>query len=167
MARRVFYSFHYKPDNARAAQVRNMGVVEGNKSASDNDWEAITKKGDAAIEKWIESQLDGKSCTVVLIGADTPGRKWINYEVKESWNNNKGLLGVNIHRLKNLDGEQSSKGSNPFDEFTVGEAKKKLSSVVKVYNPPHTDSKDAYAYIKDNLEDWIEEAISIRDDFQA
>jgi hypothetical protein len=144
-----------------------MGVVEGNKSASDNDWEAITKKGDAAIEKWIESQLDGKSCTVVLIGADTPGRKWINYEVKESWNNNKGLLGVNIHRLKNLDGEQSSKGSNPFDEFTVGEAKKKLSSVVKVYNPPHTDSKDAYAYIKDNLEDWIEEAISIRDDFQA
>lgn len=103
----------------------------------------------------------------MLIGADTAGRKWIKYEIKESWNNNKGLLGVNIHRLKNLDGEQSSKGSNPFDEFTVGEAKKKLSSVVKVYNPPHTDSKDAYAYIKDNLEDWIEEAISIRDDFQA
>lgn len=167
MARRVFYSFHHEPDNSRAAQVRNMGVVEGNKPASDNDWETITKKGDAAIEKWIEGQLDGKSCTVVLIGADTAGRKWIKYEIKESWNNNKGLLGVNIHRLKNLDGEQSSKGGNPFDEFTVGEAKKKLSSVVKVYNPPHSDSKDAYAYIKDNLEDWIEEAISIRDDFQA
>jgi hypothetical protein len=167
MARRVFYSFHYKPDNSRAAQVRNMGVVEGNKSASDNDWEAITKKGDAAIEEWIDGQLDGKSCTIVLIGADTAGRKWINYEIKESWNNTKGLLGVNIHRLKNLDSEQSSKGSNPFDEFTVGEAKKKLSSVVKVYNPPHTDSKDAYAYIKDNLEDWIEEAISIRDDFKG
>ena len=28
MARRVFFSFHYKPDNSRAAQVRNMGMVE-------------------------------------------------------------------------------------------------------------------------------------------
>lgn len=44
MARRVFYSFHYEPDNSRAAQVRNMGVVEGNKPASDNDWETITKR---------------------------------------------------------------------------------------------------------------------------
>ena len=35
MARRTFFSFHYKPDNAGAAQVRNMGVVEGNKPVSD------------------------------------------------------------------------------------------------------------------------------------
>lgn len=27
MARRTFYSFHYKPDNWRVSQVRNMGVV--------------------------------------------------------------------------------------------------------------------------------------------
>lgn len=38
MARRVFFSFHYKPDNWRAAQVRNAGVVEGNTPVSDNDW---------------------------------------------------------------------------------------------------------------------------------
>ena len=31
MARNCFYSFHYKPDNARASQVRNIGVIEGNK----------------------------------------------------------------------------------------------------------------------------------------
>ena len=167
MARRVFYSFHYKPDNARAAQVRNMGVVEGNKPASDNDWEAITKKGDDAIQKWIDDQLDGKSCAVVLIGAKTAGRKWINYEIKEAWNSKKGLLGFYIHRLKNLVGEQSSRGDNPFDEFTVGESKKRLSSIVKVYDPPYTDSKDVYAYIKKNLENWIEEAISIRDNYTA
>ena len=28
--RRTFFSFRYKPDNWRASQVRNMGVVEGN-----------------------------------------------------------------------------------------------------------------------------------------
>lgn len=86
MARRVFYSFHYKPDCTRVAKVRNMGVVEGNKPASDNDWEEITSGGDAAIEKWIDEQLDGKSCNVVLIGEKTAGRKWINYEIKSAWN---------------------------------------------------------------------------------
>jgi hypothetical protein len=165
MARRVFYSFHYKPDNSRASQVRNMGVVDGNKPATDNDWETITGKGDKAIQKWIDDQLEGKSCAVVLIGEKTAQRKWINYEIKEAWNNKKGLLGIYIHRLKNLDGDQSSKGDNPFDEFTVGEAKKKLSPVVKAYNPPYSDSKEVYAYIKQNLEDWIEDAISIRDNF--
>lgn len=68
MARRVFYSFHYKPDNWRASQVRNIGVVEGNRPVSDNDWEAVKKGGDKAIESWINDQVSGKSCSVILIG---------------------------------------------------------------------------------------------------
>ena len=82
MARRVFFSFHYKPDCTRAAKVRNMGVVEGNKPASDNDWEEITEGGDAAIQQWIDEPARRKSCNVVLIGENTAGRKWINYEIK-------------------------------------------------------------------------------------
>ena len=38
MARRVFYSFHYSPDNWRAAMVRNIGSIEGNRPATDNGW---------------------------------------------------------------------------------------------------------------------------------
>ncbi len=34
--RQVFFSFHYEADAWRAAQVRNMGVVEGNEPVSDN-----------------------------------------------------------------------------------------------------------------------------------
>lgn len=165
MARRVFYSFHYKPDCTRAAKVRNMGVVEGNKPASDNDWEEITEGGDEAIEQWIEEQLDGKSCNVVLIGDKTAGRKWINYEIKSAWNNKKGLVGVYIHRLTDLDGYQASKGRNPFEDFTIGKDKTPMSSVVKAYSPPYTSSKDVYNYISENLADWIEEAIEIRDNY--
>jgi len=84
MARRAFYSFHYAPDNWRASQVRNMGVIEGNTPATDNDWESIKKGGDAAIQKWIDDQMDGKSVAIVLIGANTAGRKWIKYEIKKS-----------------------------------------------------------------------------------
>ena len=162
MTRRVFYSFHYKPDNWRAGQVRNMGVIEGNKPVSDNDWESITKGGDKAIQKWIDDQLSGKSCAVVLIGKDTAGRKWVKYEIKKAWNDKKGLVGIYIHNLKDQNESKTTKGANPFAEFTMGDSDKKLSSVVKAYDPPYTDSKNVYAYIKENLEDWVEEAIEIR-----
>ena len=160
MTRNVFYSFHYKPDCFRAAQIRNMGVVDGNKPASDHDWETVKKGGDAAIQKWIDDQLSGKSCAVVLIGANTAGRKWINYEIKKAWEEGKGVVGVYIHGLKDLDGNQSTKGSNPFDNFNLNGTK--MSSIVKVYNPPYSDSKEVYKHIKDNLAAWIEEAIIIR-----
>jgi hypothetical protein len=165
MARRAFYSFHYKPDNWRASQVRNMGVIEGNSPVSDNDWETITKGGDKAIQKWIDDQLDGKSVTIVLIGSETSGRKWINYEIETSWNNGKGLLGVYIHNLENKEGNQSTRGSNPFDNFTMKKDDAKLSSIVKTYDPPYSISTDVYKYIKDNLSDWIEKAISIRENY--
>ena len=55
--RQVFYSFHYEPDSWRASQVRNMGIVEGNKPASDNDWETIKRGGANAIKRWINDQM--------------------------------------------------------------------------------------------------------------
>ena len=98
MARKAFYSFHYIPDNWRASQVRNMGAIEGNIPVSDNDWEEITKGGDKAIQKWIDGQINGKSCAIVLIGTNTAGRKWIKYEIKKSWNDGKGVLGIWLFR---------------------------------------------------------------------
>lgn len=163
MARKIFYSFHYKPDNWRAAQVRNMGVIEGNRPASDNDWETITRGGEAAIQRWINDQMNGTSCTVVLIGANTAGRKWINYEIVKAWNDGKGVVGVYIHNLKDNDQNQTTKGRNPFDEITFSSNGKQLSAVAKVYDPPYTTSTYVYDYIKDNLATWVEEAVKIRE----
>jgi len=163
MARQAFYSFHYKPDNWRAAQVRQMGVIEGNAPASDNDWESVTRGGDEAIKNWIARQMSGKSCAIVLIGANTAGRKWITYEIVNAWDENKGVFGVYIHNLKDNDRTQSMKGGNPFDHVTLGTNGKALSTVVKVYDPPYSDSSQAYNYIKTNLAGWIEEAIIIRE----
>ena len=104
-----------------------------------------------------------RSCVVVLIGSKTAGRKWIKYEIKKAWNDEKGLVGIYIHGLKNVDGEQSTKGRNPFDDFTVN--KTKLSSIVKAYDPPYKTSTYVYDHIKDNIADWVEEAITIRNDY--
>jgi hypothetical protein len=161
MARKAFYSFHFIPDNWRASQVRQMGVIEGNAPVSDNDWEAVKKGGDDAIKKWIDGQMAGKGCAIVLIGSNTAGRKWINYEIVKAWDDNKGVLGVYIHNLKGSDKTQSTKGANPFDHVTLGTTGSKLSTVVRSYDAPYADSTDVYAYIKNNLSDWIETAIKI------
>ena len=165
MKRQAFFSFHYKPDSSRASLVRNMGVVEGNQPASDNDWETVKEGGAEAIKKWIDGQLQGRSCTVVLIGENTAGRKWIEYEIEKSWNDSKGVLGVYVHNLKDLNGNKANKGRNPFEDLTMKWDDKKLSSIVKAYNPPNTDSQKVYGYISDNIADWIEEAITIRDEY--
>lgn len=160
MARRAFYSFHYVPDNWRASQVRNMGVIEGNQPVSDNDWEAIKRGGDSAIQRWIDGQLDGKSVAIVLIGTNTAGRKWIEYEIKKAWNDGKGVFGIYIHNLKDKNGNQCSKGGNPFDPFTVNGTP--LSRIVSAYDPPFTTSTYVYAHINENMAKWIQRAIQIR-----
>lgn len=162
MARRAFYSFHYQPDNWRASQVRNMGVVDGNQAATDNDWETVKKGGDTGIRNWIDTQMFSRSVVVVLIGSDTAGRKWIDYEIEKGWKERKGVLGVHIHNLKNVNGDQALKGANPFKGFTIGAAKTPLSSIIKTYDPPFAASTSVYKHINDNLADWIEEAIQIR-----
>lgn len=164
MARRCFYSFHYKPDATRASQVRNIGSVEGNRPATDNDWETITKGGDAAIKKWIADQMKGRSATIVLVGTNTANRKWINYEIIACWNAGMGVVGIHIHGLKDLNGNISTKGNNPFDYITHGPTKNKLSSIVKCYNPAGTNSKDRYGWISKYLANAVEEAITIRKD---
>lgn len=155
--RQVFYSFHFDNDVMRVQQVRNIGAIEDNKPVAANDWEKIRKSGDEAIKKWISDNMDYRSCVVVLVGEDTANRPWVKYEIKKAWKDEKGLVGIYIHNLKDPRNGKSSKGTNPFEQFKVGE--KSLSSIVKCYNP---DSNDAYNDIKNNLEDWIEEAIKIR-----
>ncbi len=166
MARKVFFSFHYNQDNWRASQVRNMGVIEGNAPFSDNDWETITRGGDDTIRRWVAEQLEGKSCTVVLIGTNTAGRKWIKYEIEESWNDGKGVVGIYIHNLQDRLRNQSAKGRNPFDDFTMKRGDvTKLSKIVKAYDPPYTTSTRVYDHIKENMEDWVDEAMNIRADY--
>lgn len=162
MKRRVFYSFHYAPDSWRASQVRNIGVIAGNRPATDNDWETVTKGGDRAIRRWIAEQMHRRSCTVVLVGTDTADRKWINYEIIKSWNDGMGVLGIRIHGLENSDGNISGKGANPFRFIDYGDTGKKLSSIVKCYDPPGRNSRERYNWIARNLADVVEEALEIR-----
>ena len=155
--RNVFYSFHFDNDVMRVQQVRNMGVVEGNNPVSPNTWEEVKKKGKSSIEKWIQDNMSGKSCVVVLIGTETHKRPWVEYEIKKAWEDGKGLLGIHVHNLKCPNNGSCSKGKNPFDAFTFKD--KGLFVKPAVYDPK---SSDAYNDISTNLESWIESAIAQR-----
>ena len=83
--RQIFYSFHYNNDVFRVQQIRNIGTLEDNKPVSANEWETGKRDLGASIKKWIDENLNYKSCLVVLIGTETANRKWIRYEIEKGW----------------------------------------------------------------------------------
>ena len=101
MARRCFYSFHYEPDSWRASTVRKIGAIEGNQPVTPNDWESVAGgvNAEEKIKRWIATQMQGRTCTIVLVGAKTANRKWINHEIIKSWDDDLGVVGIRIHGL--------------------------------------------------------------------
>ena len=153
-----FVSFHYKPDNWRVQQVKNIGSIDEQPLLSANKWEEIKKEGDDAVRKWIDDNMRGKQCLIVLVGAKTADRRWVKYEIKKAWEKKLGVLAIYVHNLKDADGNQSTKGSDPFAGLTVaGE-----NIVGKVYDPPYSTSTYVYEYIADNVEGWVKAAVSAR-----
>jgi hypothetical protein len=116
LARKVFFSFHYDRDSWRVSQVRNCNVVSGydkNPFYDKAKWEQIKRQGDAAIKRWIDGQMKGTSVTVVLIGRDTSKRRWVGYEIEQSIALGKGLLGIDISKIKDRLGQTDEAGLNP------------------------------------------------------
>lgn len=174
MKKQVFYSFHYDNDVFRVHQIRNIGAVEGNTPVVPNTWEEIKRKGNAAIEKWIDDNMKYRSCVVVLVGEETASRPWVQYEIKKAWRDGKGLVGIYIHRINCMKNGMCSKGINPFEQIDIDKPKlfypRRLSDVVKCYDPGSDFSEmisriTPYQSISNNLESWVDEAISIRKNF--
>lgn len=111
MARRVFFSFEYS-DVSRAMVVRNSWVTQGKEAAGFVDaaeFEKIKRQGDAAIKRWIDNQLKGTSVTVVLVGQHTCNSKWVKYEIEKSIEIGNGLLGIDISKIKDLQGKTTER----------------------------------------------------------
>jgi len=137
-----------------------MGAIEGQPLMSANSWETVKEKGDQAIKDWIEENLKGKSCLIVLVGEKTSGRRWVKHEIKEAWRKGKGVLAIYVHNLKDASGSQCSKGTDPFTSFIVeGEP---MTKYAKAYDPPYSTSTYVYDHISENIESWIERAIELR-----
>lgn len=145
MARRTFFSFNYMKDVWRVNQIRNMPNVTGTAAAGFQDaslWEKTKKKGDAAIKKLIDDGLKNTTVTVVCITHGTAQRKYINYEIDQSLARGNGLLGLEIHHLKDQNGNTASSGATPVKITNAGFKSYKYSN-------------------KDRLAVWIEDAAKL------
>ncbi|MDE1211748.1 TIR domain-containing protein [Vibrio aestuarianus] len=144
MARRVFFSFHYKYV-WKVNQIRSIPNITGTAAAGFQDaslWEEAKLKGDKEIKKLIDDGLKNTSVTVVFVTYGTSSRKYINYEIEQSLAKGNGLVAVQIHHLKDSNGQTGSPGAIPAQIEANG--------------------FKAYKYTnKEDLARWIEEAATL------
>ena len=119
--RKVFFSFHYKPDVHRAWVVRNSWVTKEDRTESGffdaSVFEAKQRESDEALKNFLRDGMNGTTVTCVLIGSETALRPWVRYELVRSFQRGNGLFGIRIHNIKNLQKLPSSSGLNPFDHL--------------------------------------------------
>ena len=141
MAHITFFSFDYKYV-WKVNQIRNMRNVRGTSAAGFEDaslWEEAKKRGDQEVHKMIDEALQDTTVTVVCVTDGTTDRKYLDYEIEQSLARGNGLVAVQIHHLKDQNGETGPAGDIP---------SKIPSNWFK-----------AYKYINEEaLAHWIEEA---------
>lgn len=142
MVRRVFFSFHFDRDNWRANTVRNNWVTQNDQESAGYidavEWESLKREGNAAIKRWIRSQMNNTSVTAILIGSKTAERRWVKFEIEESLRKGNGIVGVRIHNLKNKHQQTDLKGEDP------------LKTIYRVEGQRHRPSNlyNTYDYIR-------------------
>lgn len=124
MAKRVFFSFHYKDvAEFRANVVRNHWRFKLNRKIAGyydaSIWESAKKQGDVALKRLINSCLEGTSNTCVLIGSQTYSRPWVRYELLKSFKKGNSIIGVHINSIKCRNQQTKIKGPNPLEYVGV------------------------------------------------
>lgn len=124
MAKRVFFSFHYKDvAELRANVVRNSWLTKPDRQAAGffdaSIWEEAKKQSDLALKRLINGGVEGTSNTCVLVGSDTYARPWVRYEIFKSLLRGNHLLAVHINSIKGKDQLTKTPGPNPFDYLGV------------------------------------------------
>lgn len=120
--RKIFVSYHHRGDQYYYDEFSR---------AFHNDLEVIT---DNSLERRIDSadhgyimrrirdfHLHGSSCTIVLCGADTWRRKYVDWEIRASLDQAMGLVGVWLPSLP-LNGEGTDKPTRLQDNIDSGYA---------------------------------------------
>jgi hypothetical protein len=141
-------------------QIRNSWTIRRDSEAAGfvdaADFEAIERQGRPAVERWIDSQLNNTSATIVLIGANTASRPYVQYEIRRSYERGSALLGIYIDNIKDQAGNiHPLRGRNPFEAVQVASAYG-ATSVASKLNVPIYDWVNGDG--RTNIASWLENA---------
>ena len=98
--RKVFTSYHHRGDQAYYdAFSRRFGDMY--KVLTDNSLEREIDSDDVeyVMRRIREDYLTGSSCTIVLVGANTWGRRYVDWEIDATLQKQHGLIGVKLPTL--------------------------------------------------------------------
>ncbi|ROR72392.1 TIR domain-containing protein [Bogoriella caseilytica] len=157
MAKSVFYSFHYDNDVYRVQLVRQIDALTGAPEITGQNWEEVRFKTEAAIQNWIDKEMNYKKAVIVLIGRRTAKRQYVQYEVERAWSMKKPLLGVRIHGLASLSDGPDSAGDDPFTALGM--------TGVPVFDPTQKDcygridTKATFNELRRQLPYWAEQGV--------
>jgi hypothetical protein len=118
MAKRVFFSFYYQDViDFRANVVRQHWLTKPDRVAAGffdaSIWGNAKLSGDVGIKRVINSGLAGTSVTCVLVGTSTYARRWVRYEIMQSFRKGNHMFAVHINSIKGRDQRTKPKGPNP------------------------------------------------------
>jgi hypothetical protein len=128
MARRTFFSLHYKADVLRSWIVRNSWVTKVAKGSRESAgffessvFEATQRESDDSLKRFLREGLNNTSVTCVLVGEHTALRRWVRYEILRSFACGNGLLAVRRNTIPAMKSPPTPAGDNPFNclAFTV------------------------------------------------
>lgn len=94
---RVFVSYHHGGDQHyydafSKAFCDTYNVITDNSLEREVDSDDV----DYTMRRIRENYITGSSCTIVLVGADTWGRKYVDWEIKATLDKEHGLIGVKL-----------------------------------------------------------------------
>ncbi|CAN7375489.1 TIR domain-containing protein [Rhizobium leguminosarum] len=99
--RRVFVSYHHHNDQPYYDSFSKF-FHDGYETITDNSLErAVDSSNFEYIMRRIrETHLHGSSCTIVLCGAETPNRRYVDWEIHASLDQQMGIVGIGLPTIK-------------------------------------------------------------------
>lgn len=93
--RKIFISYHHGGDQ-KYYDAFSKTFHDEYEAVTDNSLERAIDSDDVAyvLRRIRENHISGTSCTVVLVGADTWGRKYVDWEIDATLQKKHGLIGV-------------------------------------------------------------------------
>lgn len=97
---RVFVSYHHRGDQ-KYYDAFSKTFCDAYDIITDNSLEREVDSDDVdyVMRRIRENFITGSSCTIVLVGADTWGRKYVDWEIKATLDKEHGLIGVQLPTL--------------------------------------------------------------------
>ena len=121
--RRVFIGYHHSGDQA-FYYAFSMAFHEAYELIGDTSLERRIDSDhvDYVLRRIRENYITGSSCTIVLVGAETWGRKYVDWEIEATLQKKHGLIGVQLPTLRPMANGLYPVPDRLFDNVNAGYA---------------------------------------------